>query len=315
MRVILCGGRDHPPFTEHAIAYLDMLHEQFHITGILHGGQTGADREGGAWGSAHGIKVTPVEADWQVYGNAAGPIRNKAMGENLRRHGPPYGVIVFPGGKGTASMVAIAKSLAIPLYTYTPGLNSMPQRPSFAIGAPRMPRMTSTVTASAEGNPLGPAPTDDIPEDFATPLTVLTGPVGSEVTGPVETATMLDPEKANLIEMVNEVFVTETPATTMNEALYAITKHALHVIKALDGGFEKATSTINREALMAMARAVEHHSPTTPYRAEIQAIAPSGYAMTLTVEERTQEAFLTATGGLLRWLKEKGFKTTGGEVL
>ncbi len=174
-----------------------------------------------------------------------------------------------------------------------------------------MPKMQATTT-EAEGKSLGTPPTDDIPEDFDTPITVLVGPEGQEEEQPVDTATMIDPKKADLIEMVNEVFQAEgEAAVNLDTALYKVTRHCLNVIKHLDAGFQKATDAINREALMAMARALERHSPTTPYKAEIRAIAPSGYAITFSVEERNHEAFLKATGELLGWLKAKGFQPEG----
>lgn len=55
-----------------------------------------------------GFWVEDFPADWERNGRAAGPIRNRQMLD-----GKPDLVIAFPGGKGTADMVAEAKRRGI----------------------------------------------------------------------------------------------------------------------------------------------------------------------------------------------------------
>ena len=51
------------------------------------------------------MPVSIYPADWDKHGKAAGPIRNKQMIDE----GKPDLVIAFPGGRGTAGAVRLAK--------------------------------------------------------------------------------------------------------------------------------------------------------------------------------------------------------------
>lgn len=46
---------------------------------LIHGNASGADKQAGFIASQWGWKVTPVPADWETFGKAAGPIRNRQM--------------------------------------------------------------------------------------------------------------------------------------------------------------------------------------------------------------------------------------------
>ena len=54
------------------------------------------------------IPYHTFKADWDEYGKAAGPIRNKEM----LSHGPGI-LIAFPGGRGTENCVKQAKELGL----------------------------------------------------------------------------------------------------------------------------------------------------------------------------------------------------------
>lgn len=104
MRVLVCGGRD---YANKAMVKktLDEIHAKSPITCIIHGsnkgkGPQGADKLAMYWAGSTGIKKEAYEADWEEYGNGAGPIRNSVMAEAK----PDIGV-AFKGGKGTADMV------------------------------------------------------------------------------------------------------------------------------------------------------------------------------------------------------------------
>lgn len=83
---------------------------------VVHGGATGADAIANAWAFAQRaagreVYVECYPAEWAKYGKAAGPIRNQKM---LMETSPDL-VLAFPGGKGTADMVARAKCCEIPV--------------------------------------------------------------------------------------------------------------------------------------------------------------------------------------------------------
>lgn len=71
---------------------------------------TGADEFARQW--AFGLKDVEYEgvpADWDKYGRAAGPMRNRTMLEEHR----PHFVVAFPGNRGTKSCINIAKELGL----------------------------------------------------------------------------------------------------------------------------------------------------------------------------------------------------------
>lgn len=104
MRVLVCGGRDYND-RGNIRCTLSELHEKYKFTEVIHGGASGADHWGGEWGHDAGITTTVYKADWNAHGKAAGPIRNQRMLDE----GKPDLVVAFPGGRGTAHMVGIAK--------------------------------------------------------------------------------------------------------------------------------------------------------------------------------------------------------------
>ncbi len=99
-RVVVCGGRN---YTDNGKVWgrLNLLHAEHGIAVVIHGGARGADTLGEYWAKANDIPHIAFKPDWEAYGPAAGPIRNKRMLDE----GKPDLVIAFPGGKGTADMV------------------------------------------------------------------------------------------------------------------------------------------------------------------------------------------------------------------
>jgi hypothetical protein len=128
-RVLVCGGRDYDDDQR--------IHEVLSdITNPVHGGNfsfelvcgmaRGADMRSRAWAKDHGLVVHEFPADWndlshpdavirtfphngKQYDAMAGNRRNKRMLDE----GKPNLVIAFPGGKGTANMVKLAKEAGV----------------------------------------------------------------------------------------------------------------------------------------------------------------------------------------------------------
>jgi hypothetical protein len=103
MRILVCGGRD---FNDSVFLYkyLDKMHAEQPIEEVIEGGAIGADTIARNWAMDRGVNVTTYWANWNKHGNAAGPIRNKRM----LVQGDPDVVVAFPGGRGTANMMAQA---------------------------------------------------------------------------------------------------------------------------------------------------------------------------------------------------------------
>jgi len=100
VKILVCGGRKYDD-QEHVSQILDMIHEDYPITCVVHGNATGADSFAQAWAIASGIKEKPYPADWDKWKHAAGSIRNAEM---LRDNPDIELVVVFPGNRGTNDM-------------------------------------------------------------------------------------------------------------------------------------------------------------------------------------------------------------------
>jgi hypothetical protein len=110
MKVLVCGGRDYTDYwTVHEI--LTGIHRATPISCLIEGGALGADRFARQWAINNKVFYETFSADWKTHGKAAGPIRNKRM----LMEGKPECVIAFPGGKGTANMVAFARDADVPV--------------------------------------------------------------------------------------------------------------------------------------------------------------------------------------------------------
>lgn len=110
MKLIIAGGRNYQ-LTEKDVRALNAIRHE--VTEVVSGNATGADLGGEMWASDHGIPVKGFTPDWATHGKAAGPIRNAEMARYADA------VALFPGGRGTASMLAEAKRAGIKIYDFT----------------------------------------------------------------------------------------------------------------------------------------------------------------------------------------------------
>lgn len=105
MKTVIAGGRGYA-LTKDDIMWLDTLP----ISEVVSGGALGADIGGEQWARTKGISVKRFPADWATHGKAAGPIRNAQMAEYADA------VVLFPGGRGTASMRSEAKKAGLTFF-------------------------------------------------------------------------------------------------------------------------------------------------------------------------------------------------------
>ncbi len=105
MRVLVCGGRD---FSDRVRLFnaLDRIHRKRGVAVIIDGAARGADSLGARWAIERGVASERHPADWARFGKSAGYRRNEAMLDE----GAPDLVVAFPGGRGTAHMVELARS-------------------------------------------------------------------------------------------------------------------------------------------------------------------------------------------------------------
>jgi hypothetical protein len=110
LTLIVCGGRDYAD--SRAIYWaLDQVRAKRGVRLIRHGGARGADAIAGDWAKQAGVPVEVYEADWEMHGKAAGPVRNQAMAD-----AGADGCIAFPGGRGTADMIRRALAAGIKVW-------------------------------------------------------------------------------------------------------------------------------------------------------------------------------------------------------
>ena len=114
-RVLVCGGRDFSD-TKLLRTTLDRLHRDRIIDCVIEGNARGADRMAGYWARANKIDNAKFNADWATNGKAAGAIRNAKM----LAEGRPTMVVAFPGGRGTADMVAKSRAAGVPVLLVGP---------------------------------------------------------------------------------------------------------------------------------------------------------------------------------------------------
>ena len=113
-RIIVAGGRD---FDNYILLSetMDSVLERYTVSevSIVSGCCQGADTLGERYAKEHGIPVVRFPADWQAYGKAAGPIRNRKMAE-YASEGEGVLVAFWDGGsRGTASMIRLAEKYGL----------------------------------------------------------------------------------------------------------------------------------------------------------------------------------------------------------
>lgn len=108
VRVLVCGGRDYVD-RGRVFSVLDKLGLPRGRTLLIEGGASGADRLARRWAQSRGVQTVTYDANWKFLGRSAGHVRNSAM----LKHGRPTLVVAFPGGDGTADMVAKARAASV----------------------------------------------------------------------------------------------------------------------------------------------------------------------------------------------------------
>ena len=108
MDIIIAGSRDFDDYGR-LCQECDTLLAGLRVDSILCGECRGADALGKRYAEDRGISVKSYPADWQRYGRAAGPIRNKQMAEAADL------LIAFWDGqsRGTHSMIKLMQGKAV----------------------------------------------------------------------------------------------------------------------------------------------------------------------------------------------------------
>lgn len=116
MRVLVYGGRGYSD-RDRIFLELSFIHQDTPITCIIEGGARGADYLAARWSAANDLNDhARFTADWTMHGRKAGPIRNQQMLDQ----GKPDLVVAFPGGSGTADMMARARKAGVKVVEIAP---------------------------------------------------------------------------------------------------------------------------------------------------------------------------------------------------
>lgn len=110
-RILVTGGRDYADRATVFVA-LESAVTRFGDVLIIQGGARGADALAKEWALARGIPCIQMDAAWTALGKRAGRVRNAWMADLCM----PDCVLAFPGGTGTADMIAYAEWKRIPVY-------------------------------------------------------------------------------------------------------------------------------------------------------------------------------------------------------
>ena len=104
MRLAIVGCRDYNN-REEFTSLMDTFFKNQNITEIVSGGASGADRMAKDYAQERGLAYKEFPADWNQYGKAAGPIRNKEIVDYSDK------VVAFWDleSRGTKSTIGIAK--------------------------------------------------------------------------------------------------------------------------------------------------------------------------------------------------------------
>lgn len=115
-RVIVCGGRDFNDADKCNQALDFYLRESNDKYEIISGHAKGADTLGEQYAISNNIELTLFQADWNKYGRAAGPIRNRQMLDYALKSKAI--IIAFWDGKscGTKNMIDISTNAGVTVY-------------------------------------------------------------------------------------------------------------------------------------------------------------------------------------------------------
>lgn len=121
LEVIVAGSRDFTDFkrleTElNKIVGMEWYESKSKAIELISGGCRGTDLLGEKWAKNLGFPIKRFPADWNLYGKAAGPIRNHEMAIYAASQPDSVGILVaFWNGKsrGTKNMIDEAKKVGL----------------------------------------------------------------------------------------------------------------------------------------------------------------------------------------------------------
>ena len=112
MKLAVCGGR-YENIVAGRIDALLAVFEREGVTEVVTGGCMGIDQDAEYLARKSLLLTTTFRPAWDVYGKAAGPLRNAEIAAYADA------LVAFPGGKGTEDMVSKMEKLGKPVWRLT----------------------------------------------------------------------------------------------------------------------------------------------------------------------------------------------------
>ena len=109
MKLAVCGGRGEHMHPARIDALVDIL-ATADVTEVVTGGCAGIDLEAEDLARRSMFPTTTFRPAWDVYGKAAGPLRNAEIAAYADA------LVAFPGGRGTEDMVEKMEKLGKPVW-------------------------------------------------------------------------------------------------------------------------------------------------------------------------------------------------------
>jgi hypothetical protein len=109
MKVIIAGGRE---INDYELVLRAVLNAGFDITSVVSGAAPGVDTMGERFATEAGLELFKFPADWDKHGRAAGPIRNRVMGDFADAL-----IAIWDGkSRGTKNMIDYATKKGLKVY-------------------------------------------------------------------------------------------------------------------------------------------------------------------------------------------------------
>lgn len=122
INILITGSRDWPytGIVRRAIDIIRLRHPQSPIV-IMHGDcPTGADHQADEYARSLHLPIDAHPANWETYGRAAGPIRNREMVTLLNvRTMPVCLAFVLDGSRGASGTLGMVRETSIPWRLYS----------------------------------------------------------------------------------------------------------------------------------------------------------------------------------------------------
>lgn len=112
MKTIIAGTRN---LTDLRYVPEAVKRSGFEISEVVYGCQRGIDTLARRWAEEQGIPTKPFPPDWDKFGRAAGPIRNRKMAEYSEAL-----IAIWDGkSRGTSDMIRVAREKGLKVKVYT----------------------------------------------------------------------------------------------------------------------------------------------------------------------------------------------------